>query len=232
MNRTIKRFYENVAVVAVSRGFQVQLDGRPVRSPGGQSIILPGKRLADALAREWQEQEKTVAPALMPVMRLVSRIEEQISPRPETAIAEIVKYARSDLLCYRAEDPEPLIRRQQEKWDPVLARFRQEENISFATTAGIVHVEQNSVDIGRFAALLKPLPLYSLGAVFVITTLTGSALLAVAMQKQWISPQEAWNLSNLDEDYQNEQWGRDGEAQERRKQDYREFCAAALVLAV
>jgi chaperone required for assembly of F1-ATPase len=64
----------------------------------------------------------------------------------------------------------------------------------------------------------------------VITTLTGSGLLALALERGAIEPEAAWAAAHVDEDWQIAQWGRDDDALERRAYRRAEFEAATTVL--
>jgi chaperone required for assembly of F1-ATPase len=231
MSKKIKRFYTNVNVVPHEQGFVVELDKRPVKSPGRQLLVLPHEVFAQSLAMEWQQQEEFIVPATMPIMRFASMVVDSIFVRPDEARAEILKYAHSDLLCYRAEGPDGLVKKQKRLWDPVLERFEREEGICFSTTNGIQYVKQNGEDMKRFAALVAPFDGYELGAVHVATIMTGSAVLAVALYKNYLAPEFVWELCHVDEDFQIEQWGSDSEEERRRQQRYADFCAATLVLS-
>jgi len=230
MSNKIKRFYSRVETAPVKSGFTVELDGRPIRSPGQQVMHLPQQKMADELAREWHQQEEFIDPAVMPVMQFASMVNDNIIPDPENARTEILKYANSDLLCYRVGEPQALVERQKKLWDPVLQRFESEYGIDFLTSTGILYVEQRREAMDRFWSLIKPLERYELGAVHLVTVMSGSAVLAIALQKNWMSAEMVWELAHLDEDFQAEQWGRDEEAVERRQRRYVEFSAAILCL--
>jgi chaperone required for assembly of F1-ATPase len=229
MNTKIKRFYTSVDVVACDKGFAIELDKRAIKSPGLQPLVLPHATIAESLATEWREQKEHIDQATMPVLRFAGMVTDNILPSPEEARTEIVKYAHSDLLCYQSDGPKPLIELQKSLWEPVLAQFQQDENISFITTSSISYVEQSADDMDRFAALVVPLDGYELGTMHVVTTMSGSALLAMALHKGWLTSEAVWQACHVDEDFQSEQWGTDDEEQERRQRRYADFCAATMV---
>ena len=226
----IRRFYKSVTIEEGPQGYRVLLDKRALKSAGRHlELLLPHEGLARALAAEWREQGENVLLNEMPVMRLVSKVCDQVLPDPDSVRSEIIKYARSDLLCYRAEYPDALVHRQKKLWDPVLALFHQHENIVFRQTRGIGWIDQSEEDMQRFANLLQAINGYELGALHAITVLTGSALLAMALARGWRTVDEVWTLCHLDEDFQIEQWGEDDEARQSRERRHRDYTAAALV---
>ena len=225
----IKRFYESVEVKPRKDGFVVELDGRPIKSPGKQVVLLPREDLAQKVAEEWRRQKKHINLAFMPSTRFAGGVMDKFMPNPEEARAEIIKYAHSDLLCYRVEGPSILVNRQK-RWDEVLDQLHREENIAFKTSIGISYIDQDKQDLTRFSALVEPLAGFELAAVHALTVLGGSAVLAMALYKGWLDHDTVWELCHLDEDYQAECWGRDAEAQKTRQRNYVQFRAATFIL--
>ncbi len=226
-----KRFYEKAAAVATPEGFGLHLDGRPARTPGRAVLAVASLAVAEAMAAEWNAQGTLIDPATMPLTRLANTAIDGVAPRVAAVIDEIVAYAGSDLLCYRAEEPEGLVARQEARWSPVLAWARHTFGARFILVAGIRHAEQPAESLARLrAAAATPDPL-RLAALNLATTLTGSALLALALARGRLTADEAWALAHLDEDWQIERWGADAEASARRALRRRDFDAAALALA-
>jgi len=230
MNDKVKRFYKRVETVRHKNGYGVELDGRGVRSPGRNMLILPNQKLVRQLAKEWRSQEEFVDLASMPIMRFAGRVHDHILPEMQSARTEVLKFSHSDLLCYRAQGPESLVERQEKLWDPVLERFAREDKICFKISSGILWVDQEVRDMERFASLLEPFDGYALGALLEVTVFSGSAILALALGKGWLAPADVWELCHIDEDFQAEQWGKDEDAEQDRKVRYGEFCAAVLAL--
>ena len=229
MSKKIKRFYTKVEMKSVDAVFQVELDERSVKSAGQKILQLPHEKMAEQLASEWRQQEEFIDFATMPIMQFASSVTDNIISRPADAQAEILKYAHSDLLCYRVAEPDSLVDRQKQQWDPVLLQFKNEQKIEFLTSVGIQYVEQGGENMSRFGALINPLEGYQLGSVHLITVMTGSAILAIALYKGMLTSTAVWDLAHLDEDFQAEHWGEDEEASSRRARRYIEFLAAALV---
>ncbi|HEV2955896.1 MAG TPA: ATP12 family protein [Xanthobacteraceae bacterium] len=225
-----RRFYQQAGVEEADGGFRVVLDGRPVRTPARGFLIAPLRQLAQALAAEWDAQGETIDPVTMPLTRLANSIIDGVAAAPAPVGADIERYLGSDLLFYRAEGPQPLVERQADLWDPVLAWAREALGARFVLAQGVVHATQPEGAIAAARAVI-PLDPWRLGAVHVITTLTGSALLALALLHGRLTAEEAWTAAHVDEDWNMEQWGRDEVALARRAARRAELDAAATVLA-
>jgi chaperone required for assembly of F1-ATPase len=226
-----RRFYRQAGVEDREGGFLVVLDGRPVRTPARRALAAPSRALAAALAAEWDAQADIIDPATMPLTRLASAIIDGVAAAPALVAAEIEKYLGSDLLFYRAAEPQALVERQARRWDLVLAWAREALGARFVLAQGIVHAAQPPAALATVRAVIPSDP-WRLGALHAITTLTGSALLALALAHGQLTVDEAWDAAHVDEDWNMEQWGRDAIALERRAARFAETQAAATVLAL
>lgn len=224
-----RRFYEAAAVREEAEGFAVVLDGRPVRTPARRGLAAPRRTLAEAIAQEWQAQAEYIDPAGMPMTRLANTIIDGVAAAQREVAAEIVKYLGSDLVCYRAATPEGLVARQQLHWDPVLAWAKERLGAEFATVAGVTFRCQPDEVIARAEAAIPRDP-WRLGAVHAVTTLTGSALIALKLAAGELSLDDAWTAAHVDEDWNMEFWGRDELGMQRRVFRFAEMTAAARVL--
>ena len=224
-----RRFYDRVAVEA-AEGYAVTLDARPVRTPARRALTAPTPAIAQAIAEEWQAQREMVDPATMPLTRLANAIVDGVAVSPRPVAAEIEKYLASDLLFYRAGGPQQLRERQAAHWDPVLAWARDALGADFRLGEGIVHVAQPGTALNSAGAAIPTDP-WRLGAMHVVTTLSGSALIAIAMARGASAAEAARQAAHVDEDWNMEQWGRDEMALKRRAFRFAEFAAAALVLS-
>jgi chaperone required for assembly of F1-ATPase len=225
-----KRFYKDVMVEPGEGGFAVLLDGRPVRTPKKLQLVLPTRALADAIAEEWAAQKAHIDPATMPLSRLAITALDGVAGNAAVVAADIVKFAGSDLLCYRAESPETLQRLQAEAWDPVLRWADDALGARFVLAAGVMPVTQSQEALDRVAAAVAPFSAMALTCVHVMTTLTGSALLALARARGALAAEAAWAAAHVDEDWQISQWGVDVEAAARREQRHQEMMAASRFL--
>lgn len=226
----IKRFYKAAAVVADGANFAIALDGRPVRTPGKAPLVVSSKALAEALCAEWADQGAEIDPASMPVTRILNSAIDGVAARLDDVKADIVAYAGSDLICYRAEAPPQLVAEQARAWDPILAWARDELGAAFNVASGIMPVDQPPRAREAIAQAVAGLGPVEAAALHTIVTLTGSALIALAHARGKIGVGEAWAAAHVDEDWQISQWGEDAEAKERRRCRYLEMEAASRIL--
>jgi chaperone required for assembly of F1-ATPase len=227
-----KRFYKKVMTRDDGEGAALLLDGKPVRTPGKASLVLPTRALAEAVAGEWRAQGERIDPMTMPLTKLANSTIDGVRGREQAVIDDIVKHAGSDLLCYRAQGPRELVEAQGKHWDPVLAWAKAVLGAPFGRVEGIVHTAQPSASLERIKRELAGRDAFSLAALHVMTALTGSALLALAVARGQMTPEEAWAAAHVDEDWQISKWGEDAEAASRRKDRWRDFSAAARTLAL
>jgi chaperone required for assembly of F1-ATPase len=224
----VKRFYKDVSVGEVEDGHAILLDGRPVKTPAKKILAVPTAPAAGLLAAEWDAQKEHVNPVKMPFTRLVNTAIDGIGDDVDPVFADIVNFAGTDLVCYRAGDPQSLVEMQARNWDPVLAWSSESLGAEFRTAVGIMHTQQPQSAIDAFAATLsRHRTALALAALHTVTTLTGSALIALAFAERRLSAEEAWRLAHVDEDWNILQWGTDAEAQARRAARWVEMRAAA-----
>jgi chaperone required for assembly of F1-ATPase len=225
-----KRFYSRAhGGEAEGGGFPLLLDGKPVKTPAWRALTAPTAPLAQAIADEWNAQADLIDPARMPLTRLANAVIDAVTDALKPVADEVAQYLGSDLLCYRADAPPGLVERQAQHWDPVLAWAHEALGARFMLAQGIVHVAQPSEALAAARAKIPAEP-WRLGAVSLITTLTGSGLLAFALAHGAIEPDAAWAAAQVDEDWQISHWGRDDAALERRAYRHAEFEAAVTVL--
>jgi chaperone required for assembly of F1-ATPase len=227
-----KRFYTTVSIGPVEDGgHAILLDGRTVRTPAKQALTVPTQAAAALLAAEWDAQKENIDPATMPVTRLANTAIDGVSKDIRAVFDDILSFAGTDLLCYRASEPEGLVIRQSERWDPVVTWAADKLGARFILVEGVVHQVQPRAAINGVAEALRAYatPL-GLACLHTITTLTGSALLAIAFAEKQLSGEEVWALAHLDEDWQIEHWGTDDEAFQRRENRWREMQAATATL--
>ena len=226
-----RRFYAEVGIVPVTEGHGVQLDGKPMRTPASRLLAAPSPALAEAIAAEWDAQHELIEPAKMPLTRLANSIIDGVVDQPGPVATEIARYLASDLLFYRATSPAELVARQQRHWDPVMNWAADALGARFAWTEGITHIAQPQAAVDAACAAIPDDP-WRLGATHAATTLTGSALIALALARGFVSTDAAWQAANVDEDWNMEQWGRDELAMQRRAFRFAELKAAATVFSL
>src|SRR6516162_5933324 len=224
-----RRFYERAEVEDADGEFRVVLDGRPVKTPARCTLAAPKRALAQALAAEWDAQRDVIDPAKMPLTRLANTIIDGVTGAPSAVADEVKRYLACDLVFYRAPGPAGLVARQAQAWDPVLAWAREAMGARFVLAEGIAFVAQPAQALAAANSAIPKHP-WRLGAVHSITTLTGSALMAIAVAAGALSADAAWAAAHVDEDWNMEFWGRDQLAVERRAARFAEMQAAATVL--
>jgi len=229
--RLRKRFYQYASVgdVPGEGGFPLLLDGKPVRTPSRRQLAAPTPRLAAAIAEEWNAQEKVIDPVHMPLTRLANAIIDAVTAAPDPVAKEVANYLSSDLLFYRAQTPDSLVEQQTRAWDPVLAWANHTFGARFVLAQGVMHVVQPEQALAAASAGIPSDP-WRLGALSAITTLTGSALLALALMHGAMEPEAVWAAAHVDEDWQMQKWGHDEQAVERRAYRQGEFDAAVAIL--
>jgi len=227
----VKRFYKAVSVERVADGFSVRLDGKPVKTPSGKPVVLPAERAAGLVAGEFVAQEEKIDPLTMPVTRLVNTAIDGVATDPQAVLEDIMRFSSSDLVCYRAGDPEALVVRQAEAWDPVIDWARSALGARFHLAEGVMHVEQPRETIGAVGVHLRQRDdTFRLAALHVITAITGSALLALALEARAMDAETVWNAAHVDEDWNIEHWGLDAEAAGRRAARKRDMMGAAALI--
>ena len=224
-----KRFYAEAGIADAAGGFAVTLDGKPIRTPSGRQVVIPAKRLAEAVAAEWAAQKEMLDPMTMPLTRLANSVVEGVVDRVELVADDLAKYFQSDLLFYRAGHPEGLVAREAAHWDPVLFWAADTLGAHFILSEGIMPVRQPDEAV-RAARAALPDDAWSVAALHVVTTLTGSALLALALAHEVRTADQVWAAAHVDEDWNIDQWGVDEEAASRRAARLKDFAAAVAVL--
>jgi chaperone required for assembly of F1-ATPase len=222
-----RRFYKDVTV---TDDLGIALDGRPVKTPLKSSLHLPTRPLAEAVAAEWDAQGVEIKPSTMVFTKLANTAIDRVAPGRARIEAEVLDYAGSDLVCYRADRPPDLVQRHVKHWDPVIDWARVALDAPFEVTVGVIHKPQPAVAIAAHALALKELSDFELSAYYTIMTLTGSALIAMMLARGATVPEAAWLTAHVDEDYQIEYWGQDAEAQAKRAARYAEFMACCRFL--
>ncbi|MBI1329949.1 MAG: ATPase [Alphaproteobacteria bacterium] len=223
----MKRFYKSASV---SDANAILLDGRAVKTPGGNPLALPTRALGEAIAQEWVGQGDQVVPATMPLTRIANTAIDSIAAAREAVIDQIAAYGGTDLLSYRAEGPDVLVIRQAKAWDPLLDWAHETHGARLAVTAGVMHVAQNEAVLAALRAAVAGHSEFGLVPLHAITSLTGSLVLALAVAAGRLDAAQAFALSRIDEEFQAEKWGTDAEAEARARAHAEELETAAKFL--
>ncbi|MCB5175669.1 MULTISPECIES: ATP12 family chaperone protein [Microvirga] len=225
-----KRFYKEAGVEEREGRFFLVLDGRTAKTPNRQELAVPTRGLAEALAGEWAAQETEIDPSTMPVTRIVNSAIDGVAPRQREVVDDLVRYAGSDLTYYRAGEPERLADAQNDAWNPVLDWARDVHGARFSLAEGVMHVAQPQESVAAIRGAIERIDSpFALAALHVMTTLTGSVLIALAHASKIIDADQAWAAAHVDEHYQESLWGEDYEAMERRRKREADFRAASEV---
>lgn len=232
----MKRFWDNATAEPVGDRWQVLLDGKPMRLPGGAPLLLGQPGLAEAIAAEWQaaggKKGGEMSFADTPLTRLAGTAQERVAPNAEAVALELAKYAESDLLCYRAEDPAALVARQAAEWHPWLDWAAERYGARLEVTAGVMHRAQPASAVAALAAAVAAQKVSALAALGIIVPSTGSLVLGLAVAEGVLDAAGATAASQLDELFQAEQWGVEWESQERRERVASEIALAARYLSL
>lgn len=213
----MKRFFKSARLSENDDGYTVALDGRAVRTPGGTTLVLSSRALMAAIAEEWEAQKEEIAPHAMPLMRLASTALDHVATARDKVIADALNYATTDLLCYRAAEPVALAERQAEAWQPLLDWAAERYSAPLVVTTEIVPIDQPAASLAALKAAMVELDDLQLTALQDFTNICNSLILGLALVEGEISAKTAWEISQLDENFQIEKWGSDAEAENRRK---------------
>ena len=232
----MKRFWDSAAIAPADGGWRVTLDGKPMRVPGGAPLTLPTEPLARAVAAEWQAaggaKGGETSYTDLPLTRITGTGQERIAPDPEPVILELARYGESDLLCYRAEQPEALAQRQHAGWQPWLDWAARRHAAPLLVTTGITHVAQPSDSLAALAAAVAEYDALALAALGVAVPALGSLVLGLALAEAALDAPTAHVLATIDETFQEQLWGTDPEVQARRARVAEEVAVAARFLAL
>jgi len=204
----------------------VLLDGRAVKTQAGTAQVVPGAALATAMAAEWSAQGEVVDPLSLPLRDLADYAIDVVAPDRAAATAQLLRYAETDTLCYRAEPDEPLHARQLTVWEPLLTAAEARWDIHFERVSGVIHRPQSIATLARLERALAARDDFTLAALTTLSALAASLVIALAALEPGANPAELWNAANLEEDWQIELWGADEEAAERRARRLAGFSAA------
>lgn len=209
---TPKRFWQAAAVTEAPGGFTVTLDGRAVKTPAKAPLVVPTRALAEAIATEWQAQDKVVDPRTMPFTRSANAAIDKVAVQFDEVAELIAAYGASDLICYRAEAPAELVARQAAGWDPLMAWAGAALGAPLVATTGVMHHPQPPESLEALARLVRGLTPFELTAAHDLVGLSGSLVIGLAALHGHATPETLWQLSRIDETWQQELWGVDEEA--------------------
>lgn len=209
-----KRFWKAASVVEAESGFAVQLDGRAVKTPAKQLLAVPTHAMASVIAQEWDAQHEIINPNTMPATKTANAAIDKVSVQHAEVAEMLAAYGDSDLLCYRADAPEELVQRQAEHWDPMLEWAKEALGAALEPRVGVMHAPQHPDAIKVMTERTHALDPFELAAFHDLVSLSGSLVLGFAAALDGRPVEQVWDLSRLDEMWQEEQWGKDEDASE------------------
>lgn len=228
-----KRFYKKVDFKCEEGGFSILLDGNPVKTPARRHLLIPTEALAALVVQEFTIQEEIIDPVKMPITRFVNTVVDGIADNMQVIFEDLLRFVACDMILYRAQTPQELVQRQCKHWDFLLDWVEEKLGVCFNVAEGVMHVEQPREVIQAVSNYLRKVESpYVLAALHTMTTLTGSALVAIAVAEKRIEVDDAWAIAHLDEDWTMEQWGIDKETMTLRAYKKVDFNAAATIISV
>ncbi|MGB3797678.1 MAG: ATP12 family protein [Alteraurantiacibacter sp.] len=223
----MKRFWKNVSVQSLYDGWQVLLDGRPIKTQSGSQQVLPTQVAADLVAGEFAAQGEKIDPRSFVYRDLADFGIDMVRDNRAAHIAKLLAYAETDTLCYRADPDDALFRRQQEVWEPLVAACDVAHGITLERASGIVHRQQSDATVEALLERLESEDDFTLAALIMLASLATSLVVALAVLEDGADISALFAASNLEEDWQAELWGWDFEAEEARKTKLEAFDKAA-----
>ncbi|KPU84832.1 ATPase [Marinosulfonomonas sp. PRT-SC04] len=208
---TAKRFWKDTNVVEAGTGFTVHLDGRKLRTPVKSELIVPTRKMAEAIAAEWEAQGEKVDPLSMPVTRSANAAIDKVTPMHAEVSALVAAYGDTDLLCYRADTPKELVARQNLTWNPLLDWAAETLAAPLKTGVGIMHVEQDPEVLAALSVRVAEMDAFQLAAFHDLVGMSGSLIIGFATINNVLPVADLWRASRIDEDWQIEKWGEDDE---------------------
>lgn len=230
--KLIKRFYKVVSVEPFEDGFTGLLDGKSIKTPGRNAIVFPTQAAAKLFAAEWEAQTTEINPITMPITRLANTAIDGIATDPQAVLEDVVKFSNSDLLYYRASEPQDLVDLQRKHWDPILDWVASNTGANFEIAESMMHIPQPKESVALFSARLSihATPM-KLACLHTFTSLSGSALIALALAENFLDIDAAWSAAHVDEDFNISRWGEDEDAQKRQAYRFGEMKAAHALFA-
>lgn len=221
-----KRFWSDVVVHPEGDEFAVHLDQRSLKTPAKNTLVVPTRQMAEALAAEWAAVEEKIDPTVMPVTRAANAALDKVAPQFDEVVELIAAYGDSDLLCYRSDSDPELTQHQAAQWDPFLDWGAQQLNARLVPVGGVMHVAQDPDALRELHARVADLSPFELTGFHDLVALSGSLILGFSVFMGYQNAAQVWPVAQLDEIWQAERWGQDEEAQQQQANRQRAFVEA------
>lgn len=200
----MKRFYRMVTRQQGAQGWEIHLDGKPVRTPSGRVLTVPSADFADAVLREWAAQETEIVPDSMPVTQITVTALDRVAQDRAVIEDEVLGYLNTDLLCYRTANPEEVGRKQAQAWDPWIGWFRQAHGVTLATTTDLSALRQDEAAHRAARDAVRNMDDLSFTVLQLVTALSGSLVLALAFMAGAADPGQVMAAAYVEEDHKAE----------------------------
>lgn len=200
----MKKFYKEASTRRDGDEFIIELDGKPIKTPGKRQLIAPSKSLGEAVAKEWHDQAEVIDQENMNLTALLTTAIDRSGPQRKEIEQRVLKYLDTDLLCYRTEEPEVLADRQEEHWGPWLTWFDQHYGVKLLTTKTLDALTQPEEAHKRVLNYMQALDPHDFTVMHVVSSLAGSVILSLAFMEGELEPDEIFNLAFLEERYHSE----------------------------
>ncbi len=207
-----RRFWDEARAVAAGTGYTVELDGRPVRTPASAPLVVPTAPLAEEIAAEWRAQGERIDPDAMPATRAANSAIDKVAAQRDAVIRTLATFGGTDLLCYRAAEPEALRARQAAAWDPLLDWAAAALGARLEVTQGVIPVAQPARSLDALERHVAAHSDFELVALDELVALSGSLVIGLAIAARREGAEDLWEVARLDERWQIAQWGEDDEA--------------------
>ena len=228
----MKRFWTTAAVTQAQSAWGVALDGKPLRTPARAALAVPTEALAQTIAAEWNAQGAVVNPRSLPMTGLANAAIDRVAPDAAAFADGLAVFAENELLAYRADYPAPLVAHQAAHWDPWLAWAQNRYGIEFTSVTGIIHRPQPPETLVRITAAYRAFDVFRMAALNPVVTISGSALIGLAVADGAMDAATAWAVGHLDELWQAEQWGKDPLAEAGHAERQADLAAAVAMLGL
>ena len=212
----MKRLYKEAATGPAEGGYAILLDGKPIMTPGRRRLIVPTRALAEGIASEWREQGESIRPDTMPLMQIAATVLDHLAQHRADVEKAVVRFAETDLVCYRADGPPELVRKQRAVWEPLLDWLAEKHGVRLDVTHGVLPVSQPPEAIQALGAVVRALDDWRLGPLQAAVSAAGSLVVGLALTEGRLDAVHAFAASELDESWSIDHWGEDLEAARRR----------------
>ena len=200
----MKKFYKLVSTRVADGGWRIELDGKPVRTPSGAILNAPREALATLIAQEWSAQDKDILPETMPLTQLLVTAVDRVAKERSSIQEVVLGYLDTDLLCYRATEPDELVRKENAARDPWLRWFEKQYSTTLATTTGLMAIRHDDRAHVQAGHAVRDLDLWGFTVLQMVTAVTGSLVLALAFTSGPAQDDDLMRALYVEEDYKSE----------------------------